>query len=277
MAWGLSLAATAPAAAQSPLATALDLYAAASYDEALAALDTARQAQPSTDDFVTIERHRLLCLVALGRTAAVPDVVAGLLDARPEFVLTAGDASPRVRALFDAARARVLPGLVRRRYADGKRAYEAGDFAAAHEAFTRVSGLLANPAVATLDPAAADLQLLAAGFLQLSAAAVERERTARELEEAEAARAAATIAAPPPIEAVESLPSPVEAPATAPAAVEPPPFIQSPSSSTTGAMPRSRRRWPCCSRSAGGGARWASRLPAHSSAPSKSWSTKPAP
>lgn len=176
LAWALAVAPTAPAAAQSPLASALEFYAAANYDDALTALDQARDAQPSADDLVTIEQHRLLCLVALGRTAAAQDAVAGLIDARPEFVLSAADASPRVRAVFEAARSRVLPDVARRRYADARRAYSSGDFPAAHDGFARVTALLDDPAVAAHDPAAADLRLLAAEFLQLSTVALERER-----------------------------------------------------------------------------------------------------
>ena len=177
--------AVSPAAAQTPeprpegqstIAAALDLYAAASYDEALAALDTARRAQPGADDLVIIERHRLLCLVALGRTTAAQDVVAGLLDVRPDFVLTANEASPRVRAVFDAARVRALPDLVRRRYADGKRAYEAGTFTEARDTFGGLVALLADPALLARDPALADLATLAAGFLRLSDEALARER-----------------------------------------------------------------------------------------------------
>ena len=177
----------APSAAQSPLAAALNLYAAASYDEALAAFDDARKARPTGDDLVSIERHRLLCLVALGRTAAANDVVAGLLDARPDFVLTAGEASPRVRAVFESARARVLPELVRRRYAEAKRAFDAGDFSVAHDEFARVSALLADPTVSSHDPASADLQVLATGFQTLSASALERARASKDLETVQAA------------------------------------------------------------------------------------------
>ncbi len=184
LAWALV---AAPAAAQSPMAAALDLYAAASYDEALAAFDDARKTQPTGDDFVTIERHRLLCLVALGRTAAANDVVAGLLDARPDFVLTANEASPRVRAVFASARARVLPELVRRRYADAKRAFDAGEFAVAYDEFARLTSLLADPAVSANDPTSADLQVLASGFQQLSASALERARASKDLETVQAA------------------------------------------------------------------------------------------
>ena len=165
--------------------------------ERAAAFDTARKAQPSDDDLVTIERHRLLCLVALGRTAAANDVVAGLLDARPEFVLTAGEASPRVRAVFESARARVLPELVRRRYADAKRAFDAGEFAGAQDGFARVSALLADPVASGHDPASADLQVLASGFQQLSALALERARANKDLETVQAAmRAMQAPAAP---------------------------------------------------------------------------------
>ena len=184
LAWAL---AAAPAAAQSPMAAALDLYAAASYDEALAAFDDARKTQPTGDDFVTIERHRLLCLVALGRTAAAHDVVAGLLDARPDFVLTANEASPRVRAVFASARARVLPELVRRRYAEAKRAFDAGKFIVAHDEFARLASLLADPVVSANDPTSADLQVLASGFQQLSASALERARASKDLETVQAA------------------------------------------------------------------------------------------
>lgn len=207
--------APAPVSAQTALAAALDLYAAASYDDALAALDNVRQAQPTADDLVTIERHRLLCLVALGRTAAAQDVVAGLLDARPEFVLTAGEASPRVRAVFDAARARLLPDLARRRYADAKRAFDAGDFAAAHDEFTRVTALLADPAVAS-GPSAADLQTLAAGFLQLSAASLERTRAARDLATVQAAMRVVETSPTQSLAAPSSLAAPVVAAAPPP-------------------------------------------------------------
>ena len=184
LAWALAVA---PAAAQSTMTAALDLYAAASYDEALAAFDDARKTQPTGDDFVTIERHRLLCLVALGRTAAAHDVVAGLLDARPDFVLTANEASPRVRAVFASARARVLPELVRRRYAEAKRAFDAGEFAVAHDEFVRLTSLLADPVVSANDPTSADLQVLASGFQQLSASALERARASTDLETVQAA------------------------------------------------------------------------------------------
>lgn len=232
LAW--TLAAT-PCVAQSPgqspappLDAALELYAQASYDDALAALDEARRDQPSPDDLVIIERHRMLCLVALGRVGAAQDVVAGLLDVRPDFVLTADDASPRVRAVFDAARARLLPDLVRRRFADARRAYDAGDFAAAHDQFSRVVTLLSDPAVAGHDPAAADLQVLANGFLELSASAPDRARAAKDLETVQAAMRIMQVPPAPPAPFQSAPPAYVAAVAAssaAPVSLEAPPFM----------------------------------------------------
>ncbi len=220
--WALAVA---PAAAQLPLSAALDLYAAASYDEALAALEGARLAEPSTDDLVTIERHRLLCLVALGRTAAAQEVVAGLLDARPDFVLTADDASPRVRAVFDAARARVLPDLVRRRYADARRAYDAGQFDAAADGFSQVVRLLADPAVAALDSSTSDLLTLADGFLQLNGASREQARAAKDLETVRTAMRVVHASTPPAplLPAIRSSGSPIAVWTTRPVALPQPP------------------------------------------------------
>ena len=220
----LALAPATLASAQSTLAAALDLYDAAAYDDALAALDHARQAQPSGDDLVTIERHRLLCLVALGRTAAAQDVVAELLDARPGFVLTAAEASPRVRAVFDSARARLLPDLVRRRYADAKRAYDAGDLAAARDGFAHVSALLADPAVAASDPTVADLQVLATGFLQLSVASLEQGRRARDVETVQAALQVLAVSSTPLFAAPPALAAAVTAAVPPPAEIESPKF-----------------------------------------------------
>jgi tetratricopeptide (TPR) repeat protein len=117
LAWALATppAARAQAAAQmaapsaSPLEAGIALYASASYDEALDAFDLARQIDLGLEDRVTLDQHRMLCLLALGRTAAAEDAAASLLEIKPDFVLTASDASPRVRARFDETRRRALP------------------------------------------------------------------------------------------------------------------------------------------------------------------------
>lgn len=170
---GLALS-PAPSAAQAPWQPALNLYAAASYDEALQALDALDRESLDADGVVAVEQHRMLCLMALGRSAAAEQAAEALLAARPAFVLGARDASPRVRAMFDATRRRVLPALARRIYAGAKRAYDAGEHERARDEFTGLAALLADPQLAAHDASLDDLRTLTEGFRQLSASALER-------------------------------------------------------------------------------------------------------
>ena len=159
----------APARAQtSSLEAAITLYTTASYDEALVALEGARQLPLSPDDRVELERHQMLCLLALGRTAAADDAAARLLEQRPDYVLSEGDAAPHVRAMLETTRRRVVPGMIRRTYEDGKRAFDAGEYGRAREAFTQLGEWLADAHVADADPGSADLRTLSNGFLELS-------------------------------------------------------------------------------------------------------------
>jgi Gram-negative bacterial TonB protein C-terminal len=193
LAWAL---ATPPAAqaqdgaqAASPLQAGIALYASASYDEALDAFDAARQIDLALEDRVTLDQHRMLCLLALGRTAAADEAAASLLETKPDFVLTASEASPRVRARFDETRRRVLPAVVRRVYTDAKRAYDTGDFTASRDGFAQLAQMLADPQVAAADPSFADLGTLTDGFLQLSAAAIDRRASRRDYDTVQAALA----------------------------------------------------------------------------------------
>lgn len=160
-----------PAAAQSttPLQAGLELYAAAAYEDALTALDAASGTDLSVDDRTALEQHRMLCLLALGRAVAADAAAASLLQAKPDFLLTANDASPRVRATFDETRRRVLPSVVRDRYAEAKQLFDAGSVERAHASFTALAGLLDNPDVRATDATFADLRTLVQGFRQLSA------------------------------------------------------------------------------------------------------------
>lgn len=193
LAWALATppAAQAQAGAQaaSPLQAGIALYASASYDEALDAFDAARQIDLALEDRVTLDQHRMLCLLALGRTAAADEAAASLLETKPDFVLTASEASPRVRARFDETRRRVLPAVVRRVYTDAKRAYDNGDFTASRDGFAQLAQMLADPQVAAADPSFADLGTLTDGFLQLSAAAIERRAARRDYDTVQAALA----------------------------------------------------------------------------------------
>lgn len=218
----------------SPLQAGIALYASASYDEALDAFDAARQIDLALEDRVALDHHRMLCLLALGRTAAADDAAASLLETKPDFVLTASDASPRVRARFDETRRRVLPGVVRRVYTEAKRHYDGGDYAAARDGFAQLSQMLADPQVAAADPSFADLGTLTDGFLQLSAAAIDRRAARRDYDTVQAALAVLQPSASgflpmeSPVAAAMSAPAldaePVADVITAPPAHAPPPF-----------------------------------------------------
>jgi Gram-negative bacterial TonB protein C-terminal len=193
LAWALAtppaVLAQEGAVAASPLQAGIALYASASYDEALDALEAASRIDLALEDRVTLAQHRMLCLLALGRTAAADDAAASLLETKPDFVLTATEASPRVRARFDETRRRVLPAVVRRVYTDAKRAYDGGNFTQARDGFAQLAQMLADPQVAAADPAFADLGTLTDGFLQLSAAALERQAARRDSDKVQAALA----------------------------------------------------------------------------------------
>ena len=112
LAWALATPPVAHAQAHgvdgSPLQAGIALYAAASYDEALTAFDAARQIDLALDDRVALDQHRMLCLLALGRTAAADEAAASLLETKPDFVLTASteDAQEGIRAFFEKRRPR---------------------------------------------------------------------------------------------------------------------------------------------------------------------------
>lgn len=161
-------------AASTPLQAALDLYASAAYEEALAALDEVNGADLSADDHVVLAQHRMLCLMAIGRTAAAEGAAADLLALRPDFTLAARDASPRVRTMFDATRRRVLPGVVRDVFSLARKLYDAGELTQARTAFASLTQALSDDALLASDPALADLRTLADGFLALASGTAPR-------------------------------------------------------------------------------------------------------
>jgi TonB family protein len=160
----------ATAAAQDSLATARDLYASAEYEEALAALGRATP-DANTTAAVEIDRYRVLCLIALGRTADADKVIESLVTADPFYEPSPSDAAPRVRAAFSTVRQRVLPGFARLLYVDAKAAYDRKAYreaVAALDKTVRVIDNIDGPNRADL----ADLRVLASGFLELSRASL---------------------------------------------------------------------------------------------------------
>ena len=163
----------APAtAAQEGLEVVVGLYTAAAYDEALTALERVRPTVVDPAERVSVDRYRMLCLLALGRTADAEAVIGELLEGYPSYSLSEADASPRVLRTFTATRLRALPGVVRRRYASAKALYDGRQFEQAAVAFAVVNDLLADPSLSSIDASLTDLGQLSQGFKQLSLATV---------------------------------------------------------------------------------------------------------
>lgn len=169
----LIVIAGAPLGAQESLSAARDLYASASYDEALAMLNRLQPAGDAADDRRAINQYRAFCLLALGRVPEAERAIEAVVAAQPSYHPSDDDASPRLRATFGDVRRRLLPGIIQQRYAGAKASFERKDYSAAAEGFGNVVDLLADPdvAVAASQPPLSDLRTLAAGFRDLSVGA----------------------------------------------------------------------------------------------------------
>jgi TonB family protein len=170
--------AAAPAQAQPSLGKAKELYAAASYDEALTMFNTLGSGlsgdSAQTEDAATIAMFRVLCLVAVGRTGEVDAAIDRLVSQHPLYRPPSDELSPRIRTAVSTARLRVLPALVQRRYEESKTAYDRGEFATASVGFKWVLSALSDPDISSLasQPPLLDIKTLAAGFVDLSAKAL---------------------------------------------------------------------------------------------------------
>ena len=168
------VAAPASASAQGiqavgPLPAGIDsvrsLYAAAAYEDALAAMPAVSE-EPVKTDF---ELYRALCLLALGREQESAAAVERLVRSAPSFVPPTGDVSPRMQALLTSIRARLVPDFAREAYAEAKVAYEANDHPKARASFQRAAELI-DSLPADKRQGLEDLRLLAGEFLKLSRA-----------------------------------------------------------------------------------------------------------
>jgi len=189
------------AGAQDSLATAKQLYASASYDEALAMLDRLKSGGGSDPAAASlIEQYRAFCLLAVGHQPdaerAMESLVAGDPTFRPDDAI-----SPRLQSVFRDVRKRTLPGVIRQRYASAKASFDEKAYQAAADQFDAVLRLIEAPDVVASDPALADLRTVAVGFRDLAKAA----------------------AAPPAAPAAAAAPGPSPSDPAAPAAPEPRP------------------------------------------------------
>jgi len=162
------------AVASDSLSGARDLYASASYEEALAMLGRLNAAELPPDQGRAADQYRALCLLALGKTAEASQAIEAVVAAEPLYRPSDSDVSPRVRAVFTDVRKRLLPGLVQQKYAIAKTAYDHKDFRAASADFGLLLALFDDPdlAPAAGKPPLSDLRVLIDGFHLLSVQAL---------------------------------------------------------------------------------------------------------
>ena len=166
--------ASAPALATADeLARAKELYATASYDEALQILEALHVAAPEKDA-TEVEAYRVFCLVALGRTAEAKRAAEAIVKAEPLFHPSEAQASPRVRTFFENVRRPMLADIVRQSYGAAKDAFDRKNMPDALSGFDRVIALLDE--MGADDAGVSDLRTLAAGFRDLSKAAIPPPR-----------------------------------------------------------------------------------------------------
>lgn len=152
--------------AQDALARAKDLYLSAAYDEALVLLDQLKSQPPPAG--TEAEQYRVFCLLALERSEDARKAIEDIVAADPTYRPSDTQTSPRIRSVFQDTRKALLPGLVQRRYADAKAAFERKD-PNALSAFEQLLTLLDDPDVKAIAQLS-DLRTVVSGFRDLSKA-----------------------------------------------------------------------------------------------------------
>ena len=175
----LALTGSTRAQSKASLSKAKELYASANYDEALSMLNelgTTVIAQGGgvvgapSEEAASVALYRVLCLVAVGRSAEVDLAIERLVSQHPLFRPPSEELSPRIRTAVSSARLRMLPTMVQRRYEESRSHYDRGEFAAASAGFKWVLTALADPDMANLAGQAplSDIRTLAGSFAGLA-------------------------------------------------------------------------------------------------------------
>jgi TonB family protein len=145
------------------------LYEGASYEDAMRALDAADGASiVSGEQHQTLLQYRALCLLALDRQPDAEKAIEEILSTDP-LHQPGPEEPPRLVAVFDRVRSRMLPSLARQQYAAAKDLFDHHQFDEAASGFERVLELGSRIAPGDRE-GAGDLATLAGGFLELSRA-----------------------------------------------------------------------------------------------------------
>ena len=161
----------APAVAQDFLNPVRELYAAADYEGALAALNLVHEAPSDLSIVRETAHYRVLCLVALDRLPEAEEAIENILTEDPLYQLSTEEAPPRVRGAFEQVRQRVAPIVARQLYEAGKEAFDRKAFKEALDLLDRVLRIVDDPGTAKA-PGLSDYKVLATGFRDLSRASL---------------------------------------------------------------------------------------------------------
>ncbi len=168
----LLVAGPAVLAAQDPLRTAKDQYASASYEEALttlAGIESPRRPRSRRQ----VEMYRAFSLYALGRTAEAEKVAESLI--RREPLVELDEASPRIEAMFQDVRKRLLPTMIRTEYRTARADLDQKKPESAKAHLIDARQMLASAQkLGAWDEGLADLQVLVDGFLDLTRVAADQ-------------------------------------------------------------------------------------------------------
>lgn len=215
--------------AQAPdaLVRAKAAYASAAFEDALALLNGLHD--KASSDSSEAGAYEAFCLLALGREDEARRAVETIVRNDPEYRLPAAQAPPRVQALFDSARVRLLPAIARASYASGRAAFDRKDYGTAIKDLGRAIALIGDLATAKppADPGLIELLPLVSGFKDLAvlsaAQAAAASKPADSAPAPKPADAATPSNSPAPTPPPVAAPSATAAPASAavPAAIDP--------------------------------------------------------
>ncbi len=164
-----------PAWAQDSIAEARKLYQSADYDAALGMLDRLTTGGTASAADPEIAPYRVLCLLALGKSDEAQQSIAAIFRQDPRYRPSETEISPRIRAVFEDTRRRLLPQIVQEQYGAAKATFERKDFQAAVVQFRSLASLLEDPALKGEDPRG-DFRMVVSAFADLSQAAVATEK-----------------------------------------------------------------------------------------------------
>lgn len=151
---------------EDPLSSVKSAYLATEYEAALILLSSTPAGTAPEES----EVYRALCLLALGRTREVEQVLQALAARNPSYRMYESEVPPRLIALFADAKRRYTQALITEAYGNAKTAFDAGRYLEASARFGGVLALLDTHG-ASLDPnesPARDLPQLARGFRDLA-------------------------------------------------------------------------------------------------------------